>query len=104
MTSTDERNNGSAERMKPKKVLLVAGEVSGDLHGSYLVEAIHRIDPEIQFFGVGGEGLKRVGMRLLHHSQSLSVVGITEVFVKLRSILKALRTLKRSLETEKPDL
>jgi lipid-A-disaccharide synthase len=90
--------------MKSRKILLVAGEVSGDLHGSYLVEAIHRIDPEIQFFGVGGEGLKRVGMRLLHHSQSLSVVGITEVFVKLRSILKALRTLKRSLEREKPDL
>jgi len=90
--------------MKSKKILLVAGEVSGDLHGSYLVEAIHRIDPEIQFFGVGGEGLKRGGMRLLHHSQSLSVVGITEVFVKLRSILKALRTLKRSLEREKPDL
>jgi len=90
--------------MKSKKVLLVAGEVSGDLHGSFLVEAIHRIDPEIQFFGVGGEGLKRVGMRLLHHSQSLSVVGITEVFVKLRSILKALQTLKRSLKAEKPDL
>jgi len=90
--------------MKSKKILLVAGEVSGDLHGSYLVEAIHRIDPDIQFFGVGGEGLKRVGMRLLHHSQSLSVVGITEVFVKLRSILKALRTLKGSLEREKPDL
>jgi len=104
MTSTDKRNNGSAEQMKSKKILLVAGEVSGDLHGSYLVEAIHRIDPDIQFFGVGGEGLKRVGMRLLHHSQSLSVVGITEVFVKLRSILKALRTLKGSLEREKPDL
>jgi lipid-A-disaccharide synthase len=104
MTSTEKGKNGSTEQMKSKKILLVAGEVSGDLHGSYLVEAIHHIDPEIQFFGVGGEGLKRVGMRLLHHSQSLSVVGITEVFVKLRSILKALRTLKRSLEREKPDL
>jgi len=50
------RNNGSTERMKARKILLVAGEVSGDLHGSYLVEAIHRIDPEIQFFGVGGRG------------------------------------------------
>jgi len=90
--------------MESKKILLVAGEVSGDLHGSYLVEAIQCIDPEIQFFGVGGEGLKRAGMRLLHHSQSLSVVGITEVFVKLGTILKALRTLKRSLEREKPDL
>jgi lipid-A-disaccharide synthase len=104
MISTKKGNDASTEQMKSKKVLLVAGEVSGDLHGSYLVEAIHRIDPEIQFFGVGGEGLRRVGMRLLLHSQSLSVVGITEVFVKLRSIFKAFRTLKRSLERERPDL
>jgi lipid-A-disaccharide synthase len=90
--------------MEPKKILLVAGEVSGDLHGSHLVEAIRWIDPEIQFLGVGGEGLKRVGMKLLYPSQSLSVVGITEVFAKLGSILKALRTLKASLEKEKPDL
>jgi len=90
--------------MESKKILLVAGEVSGDLHGSRLVEAIQCIDPEIQFLGVGGEGLKRAGMKLLFHSQSLSVVGITEVFAKLGSILKALRTLKRALEREKPDL
>jgi len=90
--------------MKSKKILLVAGEVSGDLHGSRLVEAIQSIDPEIQFFGVGGEGLKRVGMKLLYPSQSLSVVGITEVLLKLRPILKALRVLKKSLDREKPDL
>ncbi len=92
------------EQMEPKKILVVAGEVSGDLHGSHLVEAIRWNDPEIQFLGVGGEGLKRVGMKLLYPSQSLSVVGITEVFAKLGSILKALRTLKASLEREKPDL
>ncbi len=90
--------------MESKKILLVAGETSGDLHGSHLVEAIQRIDPDIQFLGVGGERLKRAGMKLLYHSQSLSVVGITEVFAKLGSILNALRTLKRSLEREKPDL
>ena len=90
--------------MESKKILLVAGEVSGDLHGSHLVEALQRIEPEIQFFGVGGEGLERRGMKLLYPAHSLSVVGITEVFVKLRTILKALRGLKRSLEREKPDL
>lgn len=90
--------------MKSKKILLVAGEVSGDLHGSHLVEAIQSIDPEIQFFGVGGEGLKRVGMKLLYPSQSLSVVGITEVLLKLRPILRALRGLKKSLDRERPDL
>lgn len=90
--------------MESKKILLVAGEVSGDLHGSRLVEAIQSIDPEIQFFGVGGEGLKRVGMKLLYPSQSLSVVGITEVLLKLRPILRALRGLKKSLDRERPDL
>jgi lipid-A-disaccharide synthase len=90
--------------MKSKKILLVAGEVSGDLHGSRMVEAIQSIDPEIQFFGVGGEGLKRVGMKLLYPSQSLSVVGITEVLLKLRPILRALRGLKKSLDRERPDL
>jgi len=90
--------------MGSKKILLVAGEVSGDLHGSHLVEAIQSVDPEIQFFGVGGEGLKRTGMKLLYPSQSLSVVGITEVFFKLRAILKALQGLKKSIERERPDL
>ena len=90
--------------MRPKKILMVAGEVSGDLHGAHLVEAIHRIDPDIQFFGVGGEQLGRMGMKLLYHSQSLAVVGITEVFLKIGSILRALRGLKQSLDREKPDL
>ena len=90
--------------MKSKKILMVAGEVSGDLHGAHLMEAILRIDPKVQFFGVGGERLERMGMKLLYHSQSLSVVGITEVLFKIRSILGALRGLKQSLDQERPDL
>jgi lipid-A-disaccharide synthase len=90
--------------MKSKKILLVAGEVSGDLHGAHLIEAIQRIDPEVQFFGIGGENLKRMGMRLLYHSYSLSVVGITEAFLKLKTVFKALRGLKKSMDREKPDL
>jgi lipid-A-disaccharide synthase len=104
MTSTKKRNSGAAEQMKSKKILLVAGEVSGDLHGSHLVEAIQRIEPEVQFLGVGGEGLKRRGMKLLYPAHSLSVVGLTEVFIKLRPILEALRRLKKSLDRERPDL
>ena len=90
--------------MKPKKILLVAGEVSGDLHGAHLVEAIRRIHPEIQFFGVGGEQLQKQGMKLLYHAHHLSVVGITEVFLKLRSILTAYSGLKKAIAQERPDL
>ncbi len=102
--SKAKKNSHATGPVKSKKILLVAGEVSGDLHGSHLVEALQRIEPEIQFFGVGGEGLERRGMKLLYPAHSLSVVGITEVFVKLGTVLKALRGLKRSLEREKPDL
>jgi lipid-A-disaccharide synthase len=104
MTSTQKRNSGATEKLKSEKILLVAGEVSGDLHGSHLMEAIQRIAPDIQFFGVGGERLEGTGMKLLYHSQSLSVVGLTEVFLKLGSILKALRGLKKSLDRERPSL
>ena len=90
--------------MKPKNVMMVTGEASGDLHGAHLLEAIRQIDPGIQFFGMGGEALRRTGMNLLYHNQSLSVVGITEVLLKLRSIRKALRGLKQALDLEKPDL
>ncbi len=84
--------------------MLVAGEVSGDLHGAHLVEAIQQIDPDIEFFGIGGEGLKKRGMRLLHHVHSLSVVGISEAFRKLRTALKTLKELKEAMEREKPNL
>jgi lipid-A-disaccharide synthase len=90
--------------MASKKILMVAGETSGDLHGAHLVEAIHQIDPEVQFLGVGGEHLDRKGMKLLYHSNSLSVVGITEALFKLRTILKALKGLKEALDREQPNL
>ena len=90
--------------MKPKKILLVAGEVSGDLHGAHLIEAIRHIHPEIQFFGVGGDQLQKKGMKLLYHAHHLSVVGITEVFLKLRSILTAYAGVKKAIDRERPDL
>jgi lipid-A-disaccharide synthase len=90
--------------MTSKRVMMVAGEASGDLHGAHLIEAIHQIDPGIQFSGMGGEALKARGMTLLYHNRSLSVVGITEVLLKLRSIRKALRGLKQFLDIERPDL
>jgi len=84
--------------------MLVAGEVSGDLHGAHLLEAIQKIDQGIEFFGVGGDGLEKRGMRLLYHVRSLSVVGISEAFRKLRTALNTLRKLKEAMERERPDL
>lgn len=90
--------------MESGKILMVAGEASGDLQGAHLVEAIQQIDPEIELFGVGGENLRRRGMKVLYPSHSLAVVGITEVILKIGRILRAFKKLRQFLDRERPDL
>jgi lipid-A-disaccharide synthase len=88
----------------PRRVLIVAGEASGDLHGANLVRAVHRLAPEIRFYGIGGERLREAGAELLFHSSRLAVVGIAEVFGKLRSVSSALGRVKGFLGREAPAL
>ncbi len=92
------------KRVGPKRVLIIAGEASGDVHGANLVRALHSIAPEVQFYGIGGACLKSVGTKLLFHNSELAVVGIVEVLTKLRSIYTALGRVKRSLAEGNLDL
>ena len=84
--------------------MIVAGEASGDLHGSNLVKEIHRIDSSIRFYGIGGKKLKEAGVELIASSSDMAVVGLTEVVFKLKFILKVMGLLKKSLREDKPDL
>jgi lipid-A-disaccharide synthase len=87
-----------------KQIMIVAGEASGDLHGGNLVQAMHRIDPEIRFYGVGGGKLKAAGVELTADAAEMAVVGLTEVVSKLGMILKVMAQLKASLKKDRPDL
>lgn len=89
---------------KSKNVMIVAGEASGDLHGSNLARAIQRIDPSVGFYGIGGRKLEETGARLIADSSDMAVVGLTEVIFKLRFILKVMGLLKKSLREFRPDL
>ena len=88
----------------PKKILLVAGEASADLHASHVVRELKRLDPAVHVYGIGGEELRRAGMEILFDARDLSVVGIVEVVSRLPQISKAFNTLKRQLAEEPPDL
>ncbi|MBU1163767.1 MAG: lipid-A-disaccharide synthase, partial [Proteobacteria bacterium] len=90
--------------MKPKHVMIIAGEASGDLHGSKLVRAICNKNKEIYFCGIGGQALKKAGVKILVDASELSVVGITEVFSKIPNLFKAMSVVKRHLKSLKPDL
>jgi lipid-A-disaccharide synthase len=87
-----------------KKVAIIAGESSGDLHGSDLVRAMQRVDPRIQFYGIGGEKLRESGVKIVADSADMAVVGLTEVLSKLGFILGVRRKLKQSFYDENPDL
>jgi lipid-A-disaccharide synthase len=87
-----------------RKILIVAGETSGDLHGAYLVKAALSLDPNLRFYGVGGKHLRNTGTEVIFDSSEVAVVGIVEVFSKLRSIYRTFRWLKRSLDRDRPSL
>jgi len=87
-----------------RKILIVAGETSGDLHGSHLVKAATCLDPGLRFYGVGGKHLRNTGTDVIFDSSEVAVVGIVEVFSKLRSIYRAFRWLKKSLDRDRPAL
>ena len=84
--------------------MIIAGETSGDSHGSKLVSAMRKRDPALFFYGIGGPALKNEGVRILVDASNLAVVGITEVFYKIPSILKGMALAKKTLKTLHPDL
>jgi lipid-A-disaccharide synthase len=89
---------------KNKTIMIVAGEASGDMHGANLVREMLRIDPALNFYGIGGKKLREEGVKLLANASDMAVVGLTEVISKLGSILKIMGMMKRSLDERRPDL
>jgi len=58
----------------PHCILIVAGEASGDLHGSNLIKAMQEIDQSLVFYGIGGEKMKSLGFNAIEDSRELAVV------------------------------
>lgn len=90
--------------MTDGKIMIIAGEASGDLHGANLVKALQKKAPALAFYGIGGRRLAAAGVSILVNSDQLSVVGITEVFAKLPQIYHATKTIKGHLRKMRPDL
>lgn len=89
--------------MKKRRVLIVAGEASGDLQASHLVKALKSIDPHIEIFGIGGKRMKQAGVEIIYDIVELAVVGFVEVLKHLGTFKKILEKLLVLLETKRPD-
>jgi len=85
-------------------VLVVAGEASGDLHGSNLVRALKRRRPEVRLIGAGGERMREAGVELVRDATKHATVGIVEAFRNVASYAKLYRLLVSSLRHDRPDV
>jgi lipid-A-disaccharide synthase len=87
-----------------RKVMIIAGEASGDIHGARLVKAMQALSPGLEFFGIGGSVLRQAGVRISVDNSQIAVVGISEALSKLRILLRALKIAKEDLKRIRPDL
>ncbi len=90
--------------MRPRRVMIIAGEASGDMYGAELARAMHLIDNKVQFKGMGGKCMAEAGVSLVEDAASVAVVGIIEVVPGLGRIITALKTIRRALRVWRPDL
>jgi lipid-A-disaccharide synthase len=88
----------------PKHILIVAGEASGDHHAARLVEELNRLDPSVQFAGIGGERMKKAGVEILVDSAEMAVVGLVEVLANYRFLKGVLDRMRNELRERHPDM
>lgn len=87
-----------------KRVMIIAGEASGDLHGAGVVRELKRIGPTLDVFGVGGDKMQEAGMELIYHIREINIMGFLEVIKHLPVLRSMKRTLGELLKHRRPDI
>ena len=90
-----------AESRKPK-IMVVAGEPSGDLHASHVVHRLKALCPDVRFFGMGGDEMEKAGVKLDFHIRDSAVMGFADVITVLPMFLRKQAHLKRCIREERP--
>jgi len=88
----------------PLRFGLVAGEASGDTLGADLIEALRRLAPEAQFFGVAGPKMQAAGCECWEPAESFAVMGLFEVLTHLPRLLQLLSRIRRMFLSARPDV
>jgi lipid-A-disaccharide synthase len=86
------------------KYYIIAGEASGDLHGSNLIKEIKRLDPAASIRAWGGDLMKDAGASLVKHYRDLAFMGFLEVIKNLPTILQNIKFCKQDIEAWQPDV
>lgn len=85
------------------KYYIIAGEASGDLHGSNLIRELKKLDTAASIRCWGGDKMQAAGGELVKHYRDLAFMGFTEVLMNLRTIFRNLKFCKEDILANKPD-
>ena len=85
------------------KYYIIAGEASGDLHGSKIMESIKKLDKKAKFRFWGGEKMKALGGEMVKHINQLSFMGFWEVLKNINTIYKNISFCKKDINAYQPD-
>jgi lipid-A-disaccharide synthase len=87
-----------------ERVMMIAGEASGDYHGSRVIRELKKRRPSATVYGIGGDNMQEEGMELLYHISSLSFMGFVEVVKHISLIREVERKLEKVLVERPPDV
>jgi lipid-A-disaccharide synthase len=88
----------------PRKILISAGEASGDLYAAMLVAKLRRMWPDAEFYGCTGPRMREAGVRTVVDAASLAVVGLVEVMAHIPRIYREYRKMLAAAREDPPDL
>ena len=87
-----------------RRIVIVAGEASGDAHAGRMIAALKSKRPEIAVSGIGGDALRQAGAEIFTDFRELAVMGLVEVLKRYRAIKAIFNDLVERLSRDKPDL
>ncbi|WP_347710809.1 lipid-A-disaccharide synthase [Geotalea sp. SG265] len=88
----------------PIKIMISAGEASGDMYGAMVAREIQALNPQARFIGMGGPGMRAAGVETVVDANDMAVVGLVEVVAHFPVIARAFTTLKNILRHDPPQL
>lgn len=86
------------------KIMMSAGEASGDMHAAAVAAEIKKENPQVDIFGMGGKNMREAGVRIVYDIEHLGIIGFVEVLKHLPLFLKLIKFLKETMINEKPDV
>ena len=87
-----------------KKIFILTGEASGDILASKVIDNLKKLNPNIEYLSVGGENLKKLGIKSIYDLKEITYLGFTSVILNILKIKKKINNTVQAIEKFQPDI